>query len=110
VVLEEVMRRRQHLFHVLAHLEEHYVGGLDESGVAIYRVNPLRFVYLCEEDRVRLPLGDHEFERLAIVGLAQVVEVRTLEITQAVVNMCKNARNSTSTHGVPALILSRNPQ
>ena len=104
------MRRRQHLLHVLAHLEEHYVGGLDESGVAIYRVNPLCLVYLCQEDRVRLPLGDHEFERLTIVGLAQVVEVRTLEITQAVVNVCEDARNSTSTHGVPALILSGNPQ
>ena len=82
------MRRRQHLLHVLPHLEKHYVGGLDESGVAIHRVNPLRLVYLCQEDRVRLPLGDHEFERLAVVGFAQVVEVRTLEITQAVVYVC----------------------
>ncbi len=110
MVLEEIMWRCQHLLHILSHLEENYVGGLNKSGVAIHRVYPLRLVYLCQEDRVRLPLGDHEFEGLTVVGLTQVVEVRTLEITQAVVYVREHTRNGTCTHGVPALILSGNPQ
>ena len=109
VVGEELVVSGQHLLHVLAHLEQHHVRRLDEARVPVDRVQLPLFVHQRQVHRVGFPLRYHELEGLSIECLAQIVEMRALEVAQAVVNVRQHRCDSARAHYVLAVVLERLP-
>lgn len=109
MIVEVFCIRGQHFLHVFAHFQKHNIARLNEPWITIDGIKFIFSIYLSQENCVRLPLRNHEFQRLSIKSLRKVVKVRWFVIGDPIVNMGQDAWNSRSTHHILAFILHRQP-